>query len=181
MAVVRLRILACSHCPKATRDCVQPPMVVVLLALGHVFKCMAGQGHFGLCPRACPYAMHKCGRHCPMPCAPYTWPTLDKPGLRIHHELIDLIDRDCADFVNLNTKLVDVDAAIVRMQAPLLELRERIEGFRVTIKGSILALQSGLKKRLEAAAAREAFELLLDTFHVVSKLISVLGVVLVGD
>ncbi|KAJ0035538.1 hypothetical protein Pint_25912 [Pistacia integerrima] len=32
------------------------------------------------------------------------------------------------------------------MQAPLLELRERIEGFRVTIEGSILALQSGLKK-----------------------------------
>ncbi|KAJ0034161.1 hypothetical protein Pint_25909 [Pistacia integerrima] len=55
------------------------------------------------------------------------------------------------------------------MQAPLLELRERIEGFRVTIEGSILALQSGLKKRLEAATAREAFELLLDTFHVVSK------------
>ncbi|KAJ0043978.1 hypothetical protein Pint_18322 [Pistacia integerrima] len=99
----------------------------------------------------------------------------------LKHELIDLIDRDYADFVNLNTKLVDVDAGIVRMQAPLLELRERIEGFRVTIEGSILALQSGLKKRLEAAAAREAFELLLDTFHVVSKLISVLGVVLVGD
>ncbi|KAJ0047101.1 hypothetical protein Pint_05499 [Pistacia integerrima] len=89
----------------------------------------------------------------------------------LKHELIDLIDWDCADFVNLNTKLVDVDTTVVRMQAPLLEPRERIEGFRVTVEGSILALQSGLKKRSEAAVAREALELLLDTFHVVSKLI----------
>ncbi|KAJ0049439.1 hypothetical protein Pint_16848 [Pistacia integerrima] len=87
----------------------------------------------------------------------------------LKHELIDLIDWDCADFVNLNTKLIDVEAAVIRMQAPLLELRERIEGFRVTVKGSILALHSGLKKRSEAAMAREALELLLDTFHVVSK------------
>ncbi|KAJ0046505.1 hypothetical protein Pint_05196 [Pistacia integerrima] len=87
----------------------------------------------------------------------------------LKHELIDLIDRDCADFVNLNTKLVDVDAAVIRMQAPLLELRERIEGFIVTVEGSILALQSGLKKRSEVVVSREALELLLDTFHVVSK------------
>ncbi|XP_031260478.1 conserved oligomeric Golgi complex subunit 2 isoform X2 [Pistacia vera] len=87
----------------------------------------------------------------------------------LKHELIDLINRDYADFVNLSTKLVDVDAAVVRMRAPLLELREKIEGFRGTVEGSLVALQRGLKQRSEAAAAREALELLLDTFHVVSK------------
>ncbi|XP_044486987.1 conserved oligomeric Golgi complex subunit 2 [Mangifera indica] len=87
----------------------------------------------------------------------------------LKHELIDLINRDYTDFVNLSTKLVDVDAAVVRMRAPLLELREKIESFRGTVESSLVALQSGLKQRSEAAAAREALELLLDTFHVVSK------------
>ena len=87
----------------------------------------------------------------------------------LNHELIDLINRDYADFVNLSTKLVDVDAAVVRMRAPLLELREKIEGFRGSVEGSLVALQSGLKQRSEAAAAREVLQLLLDTFHVVSK------------
>ncbi|CAL1389088.1 unnamed protein product [Linum trigynum] len=87
----------------------------------------------------------------------------------LNHELIDLINRDYADFVNLSTKLVDVDAAVVRMRAPLLELREKIEGFRGSVEGSLVSLRNGLKQRSEAAAAREVLELLLDTFHVVSK------------
>lgn len=41
--------------------------------------------------------------------------------------------------------------------------------FRAAVEGSLLALQSGLRQRAEAAAAREVLELLLDTFHVVSK------------
>ncbi|EEF51806.1 conserved oligomeric Golgi complex subunit 2 [Ricinus communis] len=87
----------------------------------------------------------------------------------LNHELIDLINRDYADFVNLSTKLVDVDAAVVRMRAPLLELREKIEGFRGSVEGSLVALRNGLQQRSEAASAREILELLLDTFHVVSK------------
>ncbi|KAJ9163878.1 hypothetical protein P3X46_023505 [Hevea brasiliensis] len=87
----------------------------------------------------------------------------------LNHELIDLINRDYADFVNLSTKLVDVDAAVVRMRAPLLELREKIEGFRGSVDASLVALRNGLQQRSEAAAAREVLELLLDTFHVVSK------------
>ncbi|GAV56540.1 COG2 domain-containing protein/DUF3510 domain-containing protein [Cephalotus follicularis] len=87
----------------------------------------------------------------------------------LNHELIDLINRDYADFVNLTTKLVDVDAAVVRMRAPLIELRDKIHSFRASVHGSLLALQTGLKQRSEAASAREVLEMLLDTFHVVSK------------
>ncbi|CAK7336686.1 unnamed protein product [Dovyalis caffra] len=87
----------------------------------------------------------------------------------LNHELIDLINRDYADFVNLSTKLVDVDSAVVRMRAPLLELREKIEGFRGSVDSSLVALKNGLGQRSEAAATREVLELLLDTFHVVSK------------
>ncbi|XP_061342217.1 conserved oligomeric Golgi complex subunit 2 isoform X3 [Gastrolobium bilobum] len=87
----------------------------------------------------------------------------------LNHELIDLINRDYADFVNLSTKLVDVDAAVVRMRAPLVELREKIEQFRGSVEVSLVAIKNGLKQRSEAASARETLELLLDTFHVVSK------------
>ncbi|XWS75354.1 hypothetical protein CRYUN_Cryun01aG0079600 [Craigia yunnanensis] len=87
----------------------------------------------------------------------------------LNHELIDLINRDYADFVNLYTKLVDVDSAVLRMRAPLLELRDKIQGFRGAVESSLIALKDGLSQRAEATAAREVLELLLDTFHVVSK------------
>ncbi|XVF71036.1 hypothetical protein PTKIN_Ptkin12aG0002500 [Pterospermum kingtungense] len=87
----------------------------------------------------------------------------------LNHELIDLINRDYADFVNLSTKLVDVDSAVLRMRAPLLELRDKIQGFRGAVETSLIALKNGLSQRAEATAAREVLELLLDTFHVVSK------------
>ncbi|ESQ54830.1 hypothetical protein EUTSA_v10024490mg [Eutrema salsugineum] len=87
----------------------------------------------------------------------------------LNRELVDLINRDYADFVNLSTKLVDIDAAVVRMRAPLLDLREKITGFRGSVEAALFALRSGLQQRSHAAAAREVLELLLDTFHVVSK------------
>ncbi|XP_057972331.1 conserved oligomeric Golgi complex subunit 2 [Malania oleifera] len=87
----------------------------------------------------------------------------------LHRELVDLINRDYNDFVNLSTKLVDVDSAVVRMRAPLSDLRDKISQFRAAVETSLAALQNGLRQRAEASAARETLELLLDTFHVVSK------------
>ncbi|KAK1433909.1 hypothetical protein QVD17_10827 [Tagetes erecta] len=87
----------------------------------------------------------------------------------LKHELVELINRDYADFVNLSTKLVDVDAAVLRMRAPLIEIRDKILAFRGAVDGSLVSLQSGLRQRAEASAAREILELLIDTSHVVSK------------
>ncbi|KAL6497180.1 Conserved oligomeric Golgi complex subunit 2 [Orobanche gracilis] len=87
----------------------------------------------------------------------------------LKHELVELINRDYADFVSLSTKLVDVDAAVVRMRAPLFEIKEKILAFRGSVNGSLAALQIRLKQRSQANESREVLELLLDTFHVVSK------------
>ncbi|XP_051122568.1 conserved oligomeric Golgi complex subunit 2 [Andrographis paniculata] len=87
----------------------------------------------------------------------------------LKHELVELINRDYADFVSLSTKLVDIDGAVVRMRAPLLEIKDKILAFRGSVEGSLTALQSRLKQRAQANEAREVLELLLDTFHVVSK------------
>ncbi|KAI8004470.1 hypothetical protein LOK49_LG08G01310 [Camellia lanceoleosa] len=41
--------------------------------------------------------------------------------------------------------------------------------FRSAVEASLLALQTGLRQRAQASVAREVLELLLDMFHVVSK------------
>ncbi|KAL2934538.1 Conserved oligomeric Golgi complex subunit 2 [Bienertia sinuspersici] len=87
----------------------------------------------------------------------------------LKHQLVDLINRDYNDFVNLSTNLVDVDSSVARMRAPLSDLREKISAFRDCVHDSLVSLQNGLNQRAEAANAREVLELLLDTFHVVSK------------
>ncbi|CAM6106737.1 unnamed protein product [Calypogeia fissa] len=87
----------------------------------------------------------------------------------LKHELVDLINRDYTDFVNLSTKLVDVDGAVLRMRLPLNELRGKLLVVRESVKESLASLQDGLQRRAEASASREILELLLDTSHVVSK------------
>ncbi|KAL2613354.1 hypothetical protein R1flu_025046 [Riccia fluitans] len=87
----------------------------------------------------------------------------------LKHELVELINRDYTDFVNLSTKLVDVDGAVLRMRMPLNDLRGKLLAVRESVSGSLAALQDGLKRRAEASASREILELLLDTSHVVSK------------
>ncbi|KAK8962466.1 hypothetical protein KSP40_PGU004176 [Platanthera guangdongensis] len=84
-------------------------------------------------------------------------------------ELVELINRDYADFVSLSTRLVDVDSSIARMRAPLVDFRDKVGAFRAAVENSLSSLRGGLHQRAEASAAREILERLLDTFHVVSK------------
>ncbi|KAG6412389.1 hypothetical protein SASPL_125066 [Salvia splendens] len=92
----------------------------------------------------------------------FSFPEFDPESyaLRFHlgtlkHEIVELINRDYADFVSFSTKLADVDGVVVLVLAPLLDIKEKIFSF--------------LKHRAQANEAREVLELLLDTFHVVSK------------
>ncbi|KAJ7556196.1 hypothetical protein O6H91_05G073700 [Diphasiastrum complanatum] len=103
--------------------------------------------------------------------------TLDtlKAELRSHfaalkNELVELINRDYTDFVNLSTKLVDIDGAMMRMRTPLQELRAKLGSVRDSVAVALSLLQDALKRRAEASGSREILELLLDTSHVVSKI-----------
>nr|GFB86242.1 conserved oligomeric Golgi complex subunit 2 [Tanacetum cinerariifolium] len=53
--------------------------------------------------------------------------------------------------------------------APLLEIREKVVGFRSDLEMSLSKLKSWLRERNVASEAREVLELLIDTAHVVSK------------
>ncbi|GAB2240908.1 hypothetical protein Droror1_Dr00021426 [Drosera rotundifolia] len=87
----------------------------------------------------------------------------------LQRDLIDLINRDYNEFVNLTTNLVDVEGVVVRMRAPVVELRGKVEEMRRGLERELVKVRDGLTEREEAARAREVVELLLDTFHVVSK------------
>ncbi|GLJ13953.1 hypothetical protein SUGI_0223070 [Cryptomeria japonica] len=87
----------------------------------------------------------------------------------LKNELVELINRDYADFVNLSTKLVDVEGAVLRMRTPLTELRDKISSVRSSVDSSLQAVQDGLRRRAQASNSREILELLLDTSHVLSK------------
>lgn len=89
----------------------------------------------------------------------------------LKNELVELINRDYTDFVNLSTKLVDVDGSVLRMRMPLNELRAKLVLVRDTVNSTLLLLGNGLKRRVNASASREILELLLDTSHVVSKVL----------
>ncbi|GBG89774.1 hypothetical protein CBR_g49627 [Chara braunii] len=87
----------------------------------------------------------------------------------LKNELVELINRDYTDFVNLSTKLVDVDGAVLRMRMPLTELRSKLVSVRESVGSSLSLLQDGLRRRAHAISARQILELLLDTAHVLSK------------
>ncbi|KAM0947073.1 hypothetical protein DsansV1_C08g0082281 [Dioscorea sansibarensis] len=84
-------------------------------------------------------------------------------------ELVDLINRDYADFVSLTAQLVDVDAAAARMREPLVEFRGKVAALRTAVDASLASLLAGLRQRAAAEQAREVIELLIDSAHVVSK------------
>ena len=57
------------------------------------------------------------------------------------------------------------------MRAPLVEIREKVLGFRSDVEMSLSELKCGLRERNVASEAREVLELLIDTSHVVSKVV----------
>eukprot|EP00240_Pyramimonas_obovata_P002752 CAMPEP_0118923858 /NCGR_PEP_ID=MMETSP1169-20130426/2236_1 /TAXON_ID=36882 /ORGANISM="Pyramimonas obovata, Strain CCMP722" /LENGTH=755 /DNA_ID=CAMNT_0006864913 /DNA_START=219 /DNA_END=2486 /DNA_ORIENTATION=- len=94
---------------------------------------------------------------------------LDNHLVSLNSELVELINKDYTDFVNLSTKLVDVDGAVLRMRAPLIELQTKLRNVRKDIVRALEAIQSALARRQEAANMRSTLELMLDTANVVAK------------
>ncbi|PRW51049.1 conserved oligomeric Golgi complex subunit 2 [Chlorella sorokiniana] len=93
----------------------------------------------------------------------------------LKNKLVEVINEDYNDFVSLSTKLVNVDGSLQRMQAPLLELQEKLEAVRSAISEQAGELASGLQRRQAVAEARALLELMQDTAHVMSKVDKLLG------
>ncbi|KAJ4794704.1 Conserved oligomeric Golgi complex subunit 2 [Rhynchospora pubera] len=87
----------------------------------------------------------------------------------LNSDLIDLVNRDYADFVGLGSRLAGAGDAAARIRAPLAELRSKVAALRGAAATQLVELRAGMERRAAAAASRELLERMLDTFHVVSK------------
>ncbi|KAJ1685311.1 hypothetical protein LUZ63_016701 [Rhynchospora breviuscula] len=87
----------------------------------------------------------------------------------LNSDLIDLVNRDYADFVGLGSRLAGAGDAAARIRAPLAELRSKVAALRGAAATQLVELRAGMERRAATAASRELLERMLDTFHVVSK------------
>ncbi|KAJ4765834.1 Conserved oligomeric Golgi complex subunit 2 [Rhynchospora pubera] len=87
----------------------------------------------------------------------------------LNSDLIDLVNRDYADFVGLGSRLAGAGDAAARIRAPLAELRSKVAALRGAAATQLVELRAGMERHAAAAASRELLERMLDTFHVVSK------------
>lgn len=84
-------------------------------------------------------------------------------------QLVEVINEDYNDFVSLSTKLVNVDAAVLRMQRPLQDVGEKIGKVQAQLQAELTALQAGLEQRQEIATARTLLELMQNAAHTLAK------------
>ncbi|KAJ1685217.1 hypothetical protein LUZ63_016607 [Rhynchospora breviuscula] len=87
----------------------------------------------------------------------------------LNSDLIDLVNRDYADFVGLGSRLPGAGDAAVRIWDPLAELCSKVTALRGSAATQLVELRAGMERRAAEAASRELLERMLDTFHVVSK------------
>ncbi|KAF6251962.1 hypothetical protein COO60DRAFT_1704498 [Scenedesmus sp. NREL 46B-D3] len=75
-------------------------------------------------------------------------------------DLVEAINEDFSDHVGLSSKLGGLEGAVVRMRQPLLEIQGKLTAVQDAIKAELQALQQGLQRRQDAAAARATLELM---------------------
>ncbi|PVD26689.1 hypothetical protein C0Q70_14367 [Pomacea canaliculata] len=63
--------------------------------------------------------------------------------------MIELINKDYADFVNLSTNLVGMDKAISNLTVPLGQLREEVLSVRTAMHGAMVAVEEKMKQKKE--------------------------------
>uniref|UniRef100_A0A383VAV9 Conserved oligomeric Golgi complex subunit 2 n=1 Tax=Tetradesmus obliquus TaxID=3088 RepID=A0A383VAV9_TETOB len=80
--------------------------------------------------------------------------------LQLKNKLVEAINEDYSDYVGLSSKLGGLEGAVVRMRQPLLDIQGKLTAVQDAIKAELQALQQGLQRRQDAAAARAKLELM---------------------
>lgn len=90
--------------------------------------------------------------------------------------MIELINKDYADFVNLSTNLVGMDKAIGNLTTPLEHLKEEIMTVKTAMEDAILAVEEKLKKREQIRQKKASLQRLMNIIHSVEKIEKLLGI-----
>ncbi|KAI8467408.1 MAG: hypothetical protein J3K34DRAFT_481362 [Monoraphidium minutum] len=89
--------------------------------------------------------------------------------VRLKEQMIEVINQDFGDYVGLASRLSCVDGSVVRMKQPLLDIKAKLGSVQEALRSELAALQAGLGRRQEIAAARGTLELMQEVAHVASK------------
>ncbi|RUO96126.1 oligomeric golgi complex component, COG2-domain-containing protein [Jimgerdemannia flammicorona] len=88
---------------------------------------------------------------------------------QLKNELVELINRDYADFINLSTNLKGVDKVIEELRRPLDVMREEVKVVRSNLQAVISDLEAKLLHRNEIREKKACLQLLLNIHDSVSK------------
>ncbi|CAI8025799.1 Conserved oligomeric Golgi complex subunit 2 [Geodia barretti] len=75
--------------------------------------------------------------------------------------MVELINKDYADFVNLSANLVGVDKSIDGLASPLTQLREEVLGIKEVMDAAISATETKLAQRAEIRAKKATLKRLM--------------------
>ncbi|XP_076463850.1 conserved oligomeric Golgi complex subunit 2-like isoform X2 [Babylonia areolata] len=90
--------------------------------------------------------------------------------------MIELINKDYADFVNLSTNLVGMDKAISNLTVPLGQLREEVLSVRTAMNEAMKAVEEKLRQQQEIQKKKACLQRLLNITHSVEKIEQLLGI-----
>ncbi|XP_041354010.1 conserved oligomeric Golgi complex subunit 2-like [Gigantopelta aegis] len=90
--------------------------------------------------------------------------------------MIELINKDYADFVNLSTNLVGMDKAISSLTVPLGQLKEEVLNVQTAMDEAIAAVEEKLKHQQEIQNNKACLQRLLNITQSVEKIEHLLGI-----
>lgn len=90
--------------------------------------------------------------------------------------MIELINKDYADFVNLSSNLVGMDKAIGSLTAPLDQLKEEVLNVRTSMDKAISAVEEKLRKRQQIKQGKACLQRLMNITQSVDKIERLLGI-----
>ncbi|XP_060063002.1 conserved oligomeric Golgi complex subunit 2-like [Ylistrum balloti] len=90
--------------------------------------------------------------------------------------MIELINKDYADFVNLSTNLVGMDKAIGNLTTPLNELKDEVLTVKMAMDQAIYAVEQKLKQREQIRHKKACLQRLMNIVQSVEKIERLLGI-----
>ncbi|XP_059157216.1 conserved oligomeric Golgi complex subunit 2-like [Physella acuta] len=94
----------------------------------------------------------------------------------IRSAMIELINKDYADFVNLSTNLVGMDKAITNLTTPLGQLKEEVLSVQTAMDEAIKGVQEKIRQQQEIQRKKAVLQRLMNITASVEKIEKLLGI-----
>eukprot|EP01091_Cochliopodium_minus_P003167 TRINITY_DN13002_c0_g1_i1.p1 TRINITY_DN13002_c0_g1~~TRINITY_DN13002_c0_g1_i1.p1 ORF type:complete len:284 (-),score=86.15 TRINITY_DN13002_c0_g1_i1:55-906(-) len=101
---------------------------------------------------------------------------LENYGNHLNSQLIELINKDYADFVNLSGNLVGIDKVVRELIDPLSNIEKEVKNIKDEIEGNVLDTESLLEERRYVVKKKETLELFVNFNESLNKIEKLLDI-----